>query len=147
MGGWTLSTRVDDAFGRVRVAGTLVTCASALALFLSATGVYGLLSFAVNQRRREIAIRAALGAGRRDLARLVVGQSARLAGIGVVIGLLGARRGRPAAGRDALRRAAVTIRCALLRPAPRSPPWPSRATWLPARRAVSVDPNLALRDN
>ncbi len=107
MGGWTLSSRVDDAFRRVRVAGTLVTYASGLALFLSATGVYGLLSFAVNQRRREIAIRAALGAERRDLARLVVQQSAKLAGIGVVIGLIGADRGGPAAGRDAVRRAAA----------------------------------------
>jgi len=64
LGGATLSTRVDDAFRRVRVAGTLVRYASVLALFLSATGVYGLLSFAVNQRRRELAIRAALGAER-----------------------------------------------------------------------------------
>jgi ABC-type antimicrobial peptide transport system permease subunit len=146
MGGWTLSSRVDDAFHRVRVAGTLVTYAGGLALFLSATGVYGLLSFAVNQRRREIAIRAALGAERRDLARLVVRQSAKLAGIGVVIGLIGAI----AAARllvamlygvqphDPL---ALLTACAAIAA------MAIASTWLPVRRAVSIDPSIALRDN
>ena len=146
MGGWTLSTRVEDAFGRVRVATTLVTCASALALFLSATGVYGLLSFAVNQRRREIAIRASLGAGRRDLARLVVGHSARLAGIGVVIGLLGAI--------GAARLLVAMLYgvqpydpLALLSACGAIAAMTLAATWLPTRRALSVDPNLVLRDS
>jgi putative ABC transport system permease protein len=145
IGDWTLSMRVDDAFRRVRVAGTLATYAGALALFLSATGVYGLLSFAVNQRRREIAIRAALGAGRRDLARLVVRQTTRLAGIGVTVGLIGAI----AAARlliamlygvqpyDPLTLLTACAAIAAMAIA---------ATWLPARRAVSVDPNIALRE-
>ena len=143
---WTLSTRVDDAFGRVRVTGTLVTYASALAMFLSATGVYGLLSFAVNQRRREIAIRAALGAGRRDLAQLIVGHGARLAGIGVVVGLIGAIA------------AAQLLTAMLYGVQPYDPPalltacaaiaaMAIAATWLPARRAVSVDPNIVLRES
>jgi len=144
-GGWTLPARVSDAFGRVRVVGTLVTYAGALALFLSATGVYGLLSFAVNQRRREIAIRAALGAQRRDLARLIVRQSARLAGIGVVVGLIGAIAAarllvamlygvRPYDPATLLTACAAIAAMAIA------------ATWLPAQRAVSVDPNIALRD-
>ena len=146
MGGWTLSSRVDDAFRRVRVAGTLVTYASGLALFLSATGVYGLLSFAVNQRRREIAIRAALGAERRDLARLVVRQSAKLAGIGVVIGLIGA---------IAAARLLVAMLygvqphdpLALLTACAATAAMAIASTWLPARRAVSIDPSIALRDS
>lgn len=143
-------TGVDawEDFGRgrrVRVAGTLVTYASVLALFLSATGVYGLLSVAVNQRRREIAIRAALGAERRVLARLIVGHSAKLAGIGVVVGLIGA---------IAVARLLIAMLygvqpddpLALLPACAAIAAMAIAATWLPARRAVSVDPNIVLRD-
>jgi predicted permease len=145
IGAWTLSMRVNEAFRPVRITGALVTCASLLALFLSATGVYGLLSLAVNQRRRELAIRATLGAERGDLARLVVAQSARLAGMGVVVGLIAA----VAAARlltsmlygvrpyDPLTLILACAGIAVMAIA---------ATWLPVRRAVSVDPNRVLRE-
>jgi macrolide transport system ATP-binding/permease protein len=143
---WTLSSRVDDAFARVRVVGTLTTWASVLALFMSATGVYGLLSFAVNQRRREIAIRAALGGSRRDLAQLVVRHGVKLAGIGVVVGVISAV-------------AAVRLLVAMLYGVQPYDPlvlftacgavaaMAIVATWLPVRRSMVVDPNILLRDS
>jgi putative ABC transport system permease protein len=85
-------TAVDRMFAsaltRPRVsAGALATFAG-VAVLLAATGVYGLMSFSVAQRRREMAIRLALGARPEQLVRRVVRQSAILVGAGAIVGLV-----------------------------------------------------------
>jgi predicted permease len=119
--------------------------AGGLALLLSAIGLYALVAFAVGQRVREIGIRTALGAERRQVVRLFVRRGLGLCLLGLVVGLaLGIGVGRmiaAAEGRDptagllglSLPVAVFVVAVALL------------ATWIPARRAARVDPLEALR--
>ena len=119
--------------------------AGALALLLSAIGLYAVVAFAVGQRVREIGIRTALGAGSRQVVRLFVGRGLRLCAFGLIIGLaLGIGGGRaisamqgnePPAGTLGLAAvvAMFVIGVALL------------ASWIPARRAARIDPLEALR--
>ena len=115
-----------------------------LAVVLAAIGVYGVVSYSVSQRTREVGIRVALGASRVDVARLVVREGLVLAGIGVAIGLAAAL---------ALTR---VLRTLLFEVAPTDPITLAAvsclllvvvavATFLPARRAARVDPMTALR--
>ena len=114
------------------------------ALVLAVVGVYGVLSYAVAQRTREIGIRVALGADAHGIRDIIVGDGARLAAAGVGIGLVGAFG---ASGvmqsllygvgtRDPITFAGVAallVGVALV------------ACWIPARRAARVDPMVALR--
>lgn len=117
----------------------------ALAATLIATcGIYGLMAYAVTQRRREIGVRMALGAQRHNVLALVVGQGMKLAAMGVMMGLLGAL---------ALARVLTNL---LFEVKPLDPltfavvslllfTVAALACWLPARRAAKVDPMEALR--
>jgi putative ABC transport system permease protein len=122
----------------------LLTIFAGLALTLAAIGIYGLMSYTVEQRMQEIGIRLALGAGARDMLTMVVRQGMLLAGVGLVIGL-GAAYGltRLLASllfgvktTDPVTYAAVAVvltSVALF------------ASYIPARRATKIDPLIALR--
>lgn len=141
----SLASRVADATARARFEASLLALFALAALVLAVIGTYGVVSYAVARRTREIGIRVALGASRSDVVRLIVGRSAMLAGAGLIVGLGGAFAATrvlrtllfaveptdPAsfAGALALMLAAVLA-----------------ASWIPARRAASVHPADALRD-
>jgi ABC-type antimicrobial peptide transport system permease subunit len=140
----TLATLVDDSLSQPRFAMLLLASFGVLALLLASIGMYGVISYSVMQRTQEIGIRMALGADRRKVFAMILGQGARLAGLGISIGLvaaLGLTRimasflfgVRPT---DPLTFAAVSlllVGIALL------------ACYLPAHRATQVDPMVALR--
>jgi putative ABC transport system permease protein len=115
-----------------------------VALFLATLGLYGVISYSVTQRTREIGIRMALGAERGSVLALVVGQGFRLAATGVVIGIAGAAllgryfesqlfRVQSFDPLTIFTTAAALLAAGLL------------ASYLPARRAVRVDPAVTLR--
>jgi predicted permease len=140
----TLGQMIDDSTLSARALGRLLTAFAAIALLLAATGLYGLISFLVERRTRELGLRVALGAEPSGVAALVVRQASVLALIGVVIGLgaaiLAARwlastmYGVSAAQPMAYVVAAVVLGAATL-----------VASYGPARRASRADPMVALR--
>jgi len=115
-----------------------------LALFLAAIGVYGVMTYAVNQRSGEIGIRMALGAQPRDVMRLILRQGARMVGAGLLAGLGGALAVThlldwmlfEVSPTDPLTLAAIMMLLSSVA---------MLACWLPARRATKVDPLVALR--
>jgi ABC-type antimicrobial peptide transport system permease subunit len=131
---------------RPRLLAWLLGAFGAIALTLGALGIFGVLAFAVSQRRREIGVRVALGASPRSVLRLIVMQGMFLAVSGVVIGVIGAAvltRSmesvlfgiEPADPLTFAEVVAVLLATAAL------------ASWLPARRALAIDPVTALRSD
>ena len=117
----------------------------ALALGMASVGLYGLMSFGVNQRVHEIGVRMALGASAKEVVKLFVRQGMRLVAIGLVLGLVGGALFTTALEKllpglidafDPLAFGLVTLLFAMTA-------W--FACWLPARRATKVDPMVALR--
>jgi putative ABC transport system permease protein len=114
------------------------------ALALAAVGIYGVISFLVVRRTREIGLRMALGAQRGDILRMIVGQSFRVVLIGVLLGIAGAFASSrllasllfEVRAADPLTFSAVAVLLSLVAIA---------AAWLPARRAAQLDPSHALR--
>jgi ABC-type antimicrobial peptide transport system permease subunit len=114
-----------------------------LALLLAVIGVYGVMSYVVAQRTREIGIRIALGAVRGEVVRLVLGRGLRIVAVGTGLGLVGAYAGARAiegqlfgvAAADVVTFVAVPL--VLVGVA-------ALACWVPARRAARVDPAIAL---
>jgi putative ABC transport system permease protein len=85
-----METRVADTIWQLRLSGTLILIFAGLALVLSAIGIYGVMSYTVSQRNRELGIRIAMGATRRDVLRLIIIQGLKLIALGVGFGLLAA---------------------------------------------------------
>ncbi len=122
----------------------LLAVFAGLALLLATVGIYGVISYSVSQRTHEIGVRMALGAQRRDIIRLVVGQGLVLIVIGTAAGIVAAL---------ALTRFMATV---LFNVSPTDPltvvsislllgAVAFLACYLPARRATKVDPMVALR--
>lgn len=83
----TMDQIVQDSYGNQRFTAHLLEIFGGSALFLSVAGLYGLLSYIVAQRRREIGVRIALGAARRDLLWLILLQAGRMLAVGMAVGL------------------------------------------------------------
>ena len=136
----------DASIERPRLLAQLLGAFAALALLLAAIGTYGVLSFMVAERRREIGIRMALGADQGNVLGQVMKQGLVLTTIGIVIGLAGAfALNRVIASllfgvqpSDPATMAAVVATITLVA---------AIACWLPAWRASRVDPNIVLRDD
>jgi putative ABC transport system permease protein len=139
-----MSENVAESLAQARWIATFFTLFGGVALTLAAVGLYGVVSYSVTQRRREMGIRAALGAGPRRIVAMVLRQGGALAAAGAVLGIAVALATTRAIGGilyevepvDATSFAlalAVLGGAALL------------ASWIPARRAARVDPMVALR--
>jgi predicted permease len=140
----TMGTLLESSEAQRRFALTLFEAFGMVALLLAAVGIYGVLSAGVNERMREMGVRAALGASRHSIRMLVIRQGVTLTAIGVIIGLLGAVT-------------ASRIVVSLLYGVSQFDPVTylsviamlttvsGMACWLPAWRAAQVDPTITLR--
>jgi ABC-type antimicrobial peptide transport system permease subunit len=142
----TMDSIVLRSMERTSLTMLLLVIAAGMSLLLSAVGLYGVVSYVVNQRRSEIGVRIALGARLTQVRGLVLGQSLRLALLGIAIGVLAAL----AAGRllrsflygvgpaDPLTLTVVSLLLVGVAAA---------ASWIPAMRAARVQPMEVLRED
>jgi ABC-type antimicrobial peptide transport system permease subunit len=140
----TLSTEIDESLVQERLVTWLSAAFGVLATLLTALGLYGVLTFSVARRTREIGIRVALGAQRRDVFQLIMIRGVILVGVGIAVGL-GASFAfsrflqtllfgvSPNSVTTLVAVSAGLIAVGLL------------ACYIPARRATKVDPMIALR--
>jgi predicted permease len=141
---FTFKSIFDQNLWPRRIGAYLLGVFGLLSLLLAVVGIYGVMSYSVSQRTRELGVRMALGAGQSDVLRLVVGQAVLLAGIGIVVGL-------------AISLAASRLVANLLFDVSARDPWTfvgiplllaaaaGIASLKPAWRATRVDPTIALR--
>jgi predicted permease len=143
-GAQTMDEVIAGSLAARKLSMILLGVFAALALLLSCVGIYGVISYVVGQRTHEIGVRMALGAQRRDVMRLVLGEGIRMALVGVAAGIaaalglthLMANELFGVTAQDPLTFAAVAIVLTLVA---------LLACYIPARRAVRVDPMEALR--
>jgi putative ABC transport system permease protein len=136
---------VAEAIALPKVYAMLIGIFAAVALGLASLGVYGVMSYAVAQRQREIGVRLALGAGPGAIRTLVLGEGTKLAVLGVVIGVAGALAGArllrsllfEVSSLDLVAFAGAPLVLAGLA---------LLAAYIPARRAMRVDPLVAIRE-
>ena len=140
-----LSDLVADSLWLPRLAGQVFTFFALAALLLAAIGLYGVLSHAVEARRRELGIRQALGADRRSLLQLILGHGLRLAAAGLVVGLglavaLAGVLESLLHNVDSRDPATLGVTAGVLLLAA------ALASWLPAWRAARSDPAICLHN-
>jgi len=141
----TMDKLVESSVGQRKLSMILLGLFSVIAMVLASIGIYGVMSYSVTQRTRELGIRMALGAARTRVLALVVGQGMTLAGVGIVIGLVGAfaltrllsSQLFGVRATDPATFAGVSVLLVLIA---------LGATLVPALRATRVDPVVALRD-
>lgn len=124
--------------------GWMFSAFGVVALLLAVTGVYGLLAYSVSQRTQEIGVRVALGASRRDVVRLIVGQGFRLTGAGIVVGLISSF-GVTHVVASMLYNITPTDPVTFAGAAVFLVAVAMVASYVPTRRATAVDPLVALR--
>ena len=140
----TLQEIYDKSLARTSFTLVMLAIAGAMALLIGLVGIYGVISYAVSQRRREIGIRLALGAPQRELTRMFIAHGFVLALVGVGCGLAGAIALTRVLGSllfgvnpfDPLTYAAVSLGLIAASIA---------ASCIPALRAMGIDPVVALR--
>ncbi|HWC95633.1 MAG TPA: ABC transporter permease [Candidatus Sulfopaludibacter sp.] len=143
--GEAASSTISQSLWAQRLLADLLAVFGLIALLLATIGLYGVISYSVQQRTREMGIRQALGATSADIQRMVVREGIRLVAIGVVVGTMAALAGSRAVNsllfvagaRDAMTFILVPSILTLIA---------IFACWLPALRATRVDPAIALRD-
>jgi putative ABC transport system permease protein len=140
----TMDDYLALSVGRQRFQTILLGCFAGIALLLTAVGLYGVMAYSVAQRTREIGIRMALGATQQEVRQMVLGAGAKMAGIGLVIGVVGAlvlTRFMQSMLYEMKSHDPVTFIgvCVVLGAVS------MLASYIPARRATKVDPVVALR--
>jgi ABC-type antimicrobial peptide transport system permease subunit len=140
----TLNHYYNRSMARTSFTLVMLAFAGSMALFLGIVGLYGVIAYSVSQRRREIGVRMALGAGKSAVLKMVISQGIKLALIGVAIGLAGALGltrflsgllygVKPGDPLTLVAVSSLLVAVALF------------ASYLPARKATKVDPMAALR--
>jgi putative ABC transport system permease protein len=142
----SLSADVAASLARPRLYAMVVMTFGVVALILATVGIYGVLAYAVRERRRELGIRLALGARANQIVQLVVGQGLRLVGLGLAIGLAVALTGSRVLasllfGIQPNDLATYEVVCAALLVVA------AFASWLPARSAANIDPLITMRSD
>ena len=140
----TMEELADAQLARPRFNAVLLNWLAGLAVLLAALGIFGVMTYAVAERRNELGLRIALGAQRHNIMTLVLRQGIKLAALGVVLGLVGAwilTRWLTSllygvTANDPLTLVVITLLPMVIA---------TLASWLPARRATNVDPMVALR--
>ena len=141
----TMDEILDREVSQRKMQMTLLTLFAGVALLLASLGIYGVLAYLVSRRTQEIGIRMALGASPAEVLRSVLGEGLALSGAGIAIGLAAALAlsrvlAKLLFGVTATDPATFAAVAALLLAVA------AMASWLPARRAMRVDPVLALRE-